>query len=381
MPKRLGIFSIYDAEGILDDATLATLLDLRTCLDYMVIAVNGGLQQGSLDRLSSIAHQIVLRPNTGFDAGAYKDVLFHHLSGEQLAQYDEFVLCNDTFYGPFVPFRDIFAQMEGRGWDFWGMRFVPSVLVPHIQSYFYCFRAEAFFQAVLPYFDRHLREDYTSLAEIYACFEQGLFAHLDRSGYRYDTFSRGSLLAVYSSCCQIMQEDGLPLLKKKSFARTLCVEQNLIEALRYIHDHYHYPLGPILQSAQRKFGFSMTEPEVLAAPRRPLTRVERDTGMIATRDSLQKFLANHRRCYIYGAGQWGQILYAVFVEPTGKMQGFVCSDKAHVPASGRVLGLPVYPLCDIRPDAETGVLVALGADNARQVKPILGQGPHLYYLY
>lgn len=383
MPKRLGIFSIYDSQGVLDDATLATLLDLQTCLAYTVVTVNGALQQRYLDQLSSIADQIVIRPNTGFDAGAYKDVLFHHLPQNQLQQYDEFVLCNDTFYGPFVPFREIFSEMDSRQCDFWGLRFVHSVLVSHIQSYFYCFGAQVFHQEVLPYFCNHIRENASTINEVYARFEQGLFAHLAKTKYRYDTYSKGSVLATYGSCYQIMQEDHLPILKKKSFAPSLCVSENMIEALRYIHTYYHRPLHPILESARRKFGFSMTETQILAAPLQNVVRTCRDPGMIATKDSLLQFLAKFRGVYIYGSGQWGQILYAVYVEESGKMLGFVCSDKAHVPATGQVLGVPVHPLCDIHPDDDTGIVVALGADNTKSVRPLLSAfSPNqLYYLY
>lgn len=105
--------------------------------------------------------------------------------------------------------------------------------------------------------------------------------------------------------------------------------------------------------------------------------------MIATKDSLLQFLAKFRRVYIYGSGQWGQILYAVYVEESGKMLGFVCSDKAHVPATGHVLGVPVHPLCEIRPDDDTGMIIALGADNTKSVRPLLSAfSPNqLYYLY
>ena len=152
MPKRLGIFSIYDPEGIVDEATFDTLTDLRTCVDYLVVAVNGTVQDPYHDKLCQIAEKVVVRSNQGFDAGAYKDVLFHHLSSKELQNYDEFILCNDTFYGPFVPFREIFSEMEQRGCDFWGLSYSDSPMMQFLHSYFLCYRAEVFFSCIMPIF-------------------------------------------------------------------------------------------------------------------------------------------------------------------------------------------------------------------------------------
>lgn len=381
MPKRLGIFSIYDSEGVLDDATLATLLDLQTCLTYTVVAVNGYLQQRYLDQLSSVANQIVIRSNTGFDAGAYKDILFHHLTQEQLQQYDEFVLCNDTFYGPFVPFRNIFASMEDRDFDFWGLQYTNSAFIDFFPSYFLCYRAAPFFSDVLPYFSKHVLEDTQDINMVFSYFERGLFHHLCKSGYRFVSYAIPNNLIVYRCSNIFLEEYHLPILKKKCFDPHHLFLDNLHDALQYIARTYRYDITTILASARRKYGFNESKEQVLAWPVSSRQILPREAGMIATRDSLLQFLAKFRRVYIYGSGQWGQILYAVYIEGTGKMQGFVCSDEAHVPASGQVLGMPVYPLCDFHPDADTGMIVALGAENTHQIKPILGESPNLYYLY
>lgn len=379
--NRLGIFSIYDKDGVLDNATLSTIRDLRSCISYFVVVINGSLRPAHVDTLSAIADKLVFRENVGFDSGAYKDVFFHHLTPEQISLFDEVVLCNDTFYGPFIPFHTIFSSMENKEWDFWGMRYVPSPLIEHMQSYFYCFSSSTFQQAVLPYFDSFINESTTQLFEVYARFEQGLFAHLIQEGFRYATYAHSSTLRINASSYYVLTDDHLPLLKKKAFDPKEMIFDNIIASLRYIQTHYGFDIAPILESAHRKYGFSMTVPQILAAPHKAPPRVYREKNIIATKDTLYKFLARFRRVYVYGSGQWGQVLYILYVEDTGKMQGFVCSDEAHIPASRQALGLPVYPLCDVHPDADTGMIVALSAENTRQVKPVLGEAPNLYYLY
>lgn len=381
MAQRLGIFSIYDAEGILDKAVLKTAQDLRTCLHYMVVVINGTLQETYQKQLAQIADEVVVRPNLGFDAGAYKEILFHRLTKEQLQRYDQFVLCNDTFYGPFIPFQEIFSEMEQRDCDFWALSYSDGQLIDFLHSYFLCFYAAPFFKVVYPYMQRYVHTGGTTLNAVYSFFEEAMFQRLCENGYRFSSYALANNLILYRCNNIFLRQYHLPVVKKKFFSPQYFVQENVLDALHYINDVYPEHLPDILTSIRRKFQLVISQEEISATP--PLTPIPffRENGMIATRDSLRKFLANHHRCYIYGAGQWGQILYAVFVEPTGKMQGFICSDKAHVPPEGQILGVPAYPLCDIQPDDSTGIIVALGAKNTQEVKPLLSRFKNLFFLY
>ena len=383
MPKRLGIFSIYDPEGIVDEATFDTLTDLRTCVDYLIVAVNGTVQDPYHDKLCQIAEKVVVRSNQGFDAGAYKDVLFHHLSSKELQNYDEFILCNDTFYGPFVPFREIFSEMEQRGCDFWGLSYSDSPMMQFLHSYFLCYRAEVFFSCIMPIFAEHIPVESSDINCIYGYFERAFFQFPTKKGYHFSCYSSISNhnLVLYQCGNIFMREYNLPVLKKKCFAPELYVEDNVYDALQYISRFYHHDIANIIASAKRRYGFSATVQQVLQAPPRPARYFYRENGIRATDAELNDFISRFSSLYIYGAGYWGQILYAVFVQPTGKMQGFICSDKAHVPPEGQILGVPVYPLCDIQPDDSTGIIVALGAKNTQQVRPLLNRYPHVFYLY
>ena len=119
--KRLGIFLAYDAEGILDEYVFHLLRDLRENLTDLIIMVNGRLTEASRARLQAFTPDLHVRPNTGFDYGAWKEALLQHGGLDRLAGYDELVLCNDSFFGPLYPFAEVFAGMEGRALDFWGL--------------------------------------------------------------------------------------------------------------------------------------------------------------------------------------------------------------------------------------------------------------------
>ena len=72
---------------------------------------------------------------------------------DELKDYDELILFNDSFYGPFYPFQDIFDEMAKRSnADFWGLTihgkteattavFPDGYIREHIQSYFLVVRS------------------------------------------------------------------------------------------------------------------------------------------------------------------------------------------------------------------------------------------------
>jgi len=102
--ERLGIFVFYDREGIVDSYIDYLLCDLRKCMSYLIIVVNGEVNILGYDIFSKYADQIVIRDNKGFDIGAYKEIIEDLYQKKEMKKWDEIVFCNDTFYGPFIPF-------------------------------------------------------------------------------------------------------------------------------------------------------------------------------------------------------------------------------------------------------------------------------------
>ena len=137
--ERLGIFVFYDREGIVDSYIDYLLCDLRKCLSYLIIVVNGKVDILGYDIFSKYADQIVIRNNKGFDIGAYKEIIEDLHQKKEMRKWDEIVFCNDTFYGPFIPFTQIFDEMAQRQVDFWGLNYIDNSFLSHIQSYFLVF--------------------------------------------------------------------------------------------------------------------------------------------------------------------------------------------------------------------------------------------------
>ena len=143
--KRLGIFCTYDTDGVVDDYILYLLNAIKPMLNHLSIVCNGKLNSEGQKRLSEITDDILVRTNEGFDMEAWRQGILKN----NLSDYDELVLFNDSFYGPFYPFEKIFSEMDTKypEADFWGItihgkteditNLSPYGYTPeHIQSYF-----------------------------------------------------------------------------------------------------------------------------------------------------------------------------------------------------------------------------------------------------
>ncbi|MDO4296822.1 MAG: rhamnan synthesis F family protein [bacterium] len=149
--KRLGIYSFYEQDGIVDSYVTFFLNDLKENVDELAIICNGKLTAEGRKAFEEIASVVVVRENQGFDIAGY--LYGMKLYGwERLSSYDEVVLANNTMMGPIYPFSEMFAEMAQRKLDFWGItrhykiEFDPfqnnpyGYIPEHLQSYFMVFR-------------------------------------------------------------------------------------------------------------------------------------------------------------------------------------------------------------------------------------------------
>lgn len=149
---RLLIYVIYDRRGAVEAYIAHALTALRAHVDTIVAVVNGSLDDEGSRTLDTVADRVIVRENRGFDIWGYKDGL--DAVGDQLDQFDELILANDTWYGPVNPFAPVFEAMDAAELHFWGMtdhvRVEPNpftqadYLAYHLQSYWLAVRREMF---------------------------------------------------------------------------------------------------------------------------------------------------------------------------------------------------------------------------------------------
>lgn len=133
--RRLGIFLFHDSTGRVPAHVRTTLAAFRPWLDTLIFVSNGPVDPESYARVADLVTRRVIRPNEGFDAGGYRDVL-GQIGFARLAEWDEIVLFNATFYTIADRVGPMFRTMAQRDLDFWSITAYEDGEKDFLQSYF-----------------------------------------------------------------------------------------------------------------------------------------------------------------------------------------------------------------------------------------------------
>jgi len=277
-PRRLGIFLAYDAEGILDDYIFHLLREIRPSLARLIIMVNGRLTDESLAKLRDSCDDIHLRPNQGFDVGAWREGILTHCGLDHLRHYDELVLFNDSFFGPFRPFPEIFKEMAGRNVDFWGLSVHGEVtgmgLCPYgyrpryLQTYFLVFGKRMLLDPAFLSFWENLPE-FRHFDEVSERFSAVLTRHFADLGYAWaaccdtadlETDREHAVDPHTFHLFEMIAHRRFPVIKRRSFlvSREHYLRwgngHQLRDALNDVHNLGTYDLNLIFAHLLRKYG-------------------------------------------------------------------------------------------------------------------------------
>lgn len=261
--KRLGIFLIYDKENIIDRYVIYIAQELRKVTDRLVIVTIGEYSKSELKKIKTITKDIYCRDNKGFDSGAFKDTLSDYIGWDDVLQYDELVICNDTFYGPFWGFESIFEGMKEQECDFWGLTLHNSLgnFPTHVQSYFLNFRKELLH-------DNRFRDYWEKLEypsnydEARDFFEMAISTEFPKLGYTYSTYVNElednsnrdvSYDLVNWRSFYGIKRLNCPILKKKRFVCDLQLSDDIRKTLDYVSEKSSYDISMIWENAIRNY--------------------------------------------------------------------------------------------------------------------------------
>ena len=269
--KRIAVLVSYDKDGMIDDYIPYMMRDLQECVERIVVVFNGSLQPNSRKKLLSLTPDVVERENRGYDAAAWCYAFDQYIGWDELVKYDELVLLNDSFYGPLYPFCEVFARMEDRDADFWGLSAhgeMPQVkmdnrygyLPAHLQSYFLVVRSRMLkSDAFRKYWQE--QKEFTSFREVIEQNEVVFTKYFADKGYRWAsyidtmTMDREETVNQYTYNIVEMLWRGYPVIKRKSLTDRDKIGMNNNEdcrlALEYIKKHSSYDVSLIWQNVLR----------------------------------------------------------------------------------------------------------------------------------
>ena len=197
--KRLAVFVFYDKDNIVDDYVLYILDSLKVAVDDMIIVSNSNLNFEEKEKLSAYTNKLVIRNNIGLDIGAFSEIYLSYNS--YIKKFDELVVLNDTFYGPFKPFKKIFDEMVNKDVDFWGLAanynsvdgygYLPDNMIhSHVQSYFMVFRSSLLKSKVFnDYWKKYNIYEMNSFNAAVTKHELAFTYFLEQNGFKWDIYS------------------------------------------------------------------------------------------------------------------------------------------------------------------------------------------------
>lgn len=272
--KRIAFYLFWEKDGGVDSYVPYCLEKLREHAEHIVVVSNGPLDPAGRAALEEVADDVWERENVGFDVWGYKEGL-ERFGFDRLAEYDELILLNYTFFGPMYPFSEMFERSDSWKADFWGITehgevrphpfAAKGVLPRHIQSHWIAVRNAMF---TSPAF----REYWASMPMI-TSYEQSVdmhearfTQHFEERGFSSEVLFRG---ADYSSLNPILDEvaqltaERCPILKRRTFFHSplyfsdyAIIGRDVIDELERTSD---YPLELVWQNIART-----SEPRVAA---------------------------------------------------------------------------------------------------------------------
>ncbi|MBN9139603.1 MAG: hypothetical protein J0H23_02140 [Micrococcales bacterium] len=224
--RRAILYLIYDERGSIDDYIPYKLERLRPFAERIIIIVNGKLDDAGRMRLTKVSDEIWQRENVGFDVGGFREGLSR--LGSEIADYDEIILMNYTWFGPVRPFEPLFERMDAADLDFWGLTdhgaVTPDPLTgtgtmpDHLQSHWIAVRRSMFLSdAWRRYWDE--MPDITSYHDSIQFHEARFTSHFRAAGFRGEAAfphqDYAPLLHPAFEAASQLIDDGCPALKRR----------------------------------------------------------------------------------------------------------------------------------------------------------------------
>lgn len=260
--RRCAIFLFFDKDGIVDDYICHMLEDLRNSVEYILVISNGYVERSGLQKLKRAADDVYCRANLGLDVGGYREGLFY-IGFKKLAEYDEVVMLNYTFFGPLYPFSEMFDTMAERDVDFWGITkhhkvdpdpfgMLPYGYLPeHIQSFFMVLRPSLFLSYQYKDFIFNMQNPVSYQKSIVE-YETIFTKHFEDFGFTWDVYVNTDEYERYAYCPnmfyikEMIEKKRCPMIKRRSFFTDYsdfllnsCGETS-IDAYEYIRENLDY---------------------------------------------------------------------------------------------------------------------------------------------
>lgn len=271
--RRLGIFFFYDPDGIVDRYVDYFVNEYKKCFEKLVVVCNGVLSESGRAVFEKYTSYIIVRENKGLDVWAYKTA-FDTIGWKELEAYDEVTIANYTSMGPVYPFTEMYAEMDTKDLDFWGInkhfyykddvfgKISYGYIPEHIQSYYMVFRQSLVKSKQFQDYWNNMPE-IKSYEESIARFEAVFTKIFADAGFKWDVYVQVddlkslTLHPMLTYPTELIKNRKCPIFKRRSFFQDYNVVldatlgQEARELYEYLRDNQLYDVDMIWENILR----------------------------------------------------------------------------------------------------------------------------------
>lgn len=242
--KRLALFAGFDKDNEISSYVVHYLRELSKCADIIYVADNT-LSQTQLAKISDFTLKIIAAPHGEYDFGSYKRAYCFAKESGILSKYDALILCNDSVFGPFYAFDEIFAKIppaQDIVYGFskhlqapcnWARRY--KIIQTHLQSYFIVMPKAVFLSEWFDDFITSIKKEQDKI-EIVFKYEIGMSKLFEKHGIK--------LISQYESELDLSRLKPLEVLSKHkgAFLKKTLISQfsfnEIYKILEFINRNY-----------------------------------------------------------------------------------------------------------------------------------------------
>jgi len=239
--NRLAVFASFNKDGLILDYVVYYLTELKKVVDGIIFVTDNPILPSELEKIKDLVVYAQCERHEEYDFGSYKRGFFWAKKNRLLDGCEELVLCNDSCYGPFYPFTEMFDTMAKRTCDFWGMT-KNIEISEHIQSYFLLFKKQIFNSQSFISFFKNIKKQ-NDVSEVIIKYEIGLSKFLFSHGYTADcyiSYQYNSKVYPYAFHKNItvfpvfLLKNRAPLIKVKAIQKNDCNLDGAYKLVKYI---------------------------------------------------------------------------------------------------------------------------------------------------
>ena len=239
--KRVCLFAAYDENNIVHDYVIHYIKELSKFADVYYLA-ECNMPQRELDKLKPYTKETYAYKHGKYDFGSWQE-LITKIGWEQICNYDELILANDSCFAPMIPFETLFNHIDNdKEWDTAGItkNYSPRINSWYLNSYFMVYRKRLF------------------SSDLFKNFINSISAHKDKMDivvYYEEMFSKSAIDAgfivkchnpviasMYKDWRKILKE-GCCFLKKKSLSANCDTDTFMFR--QFIKKYTNYDLNLI----------------------------------------------------------------------------------------------------------------------------------------